>query len=58
VTQLRPAGAGALGGLQIGDLLTHVVTKELADTAQFVNVLNHRPPRPRSYESWAKEFRS
>jgi S1-C subfamily serine protease len=38
VTQLRPAGAGALAGLQIGDLVTHVETRQLTDAAQFANV--------------------
>jgi serine protease Do len=31
VTQLRPAGPGALAGLQVGDLLTHLGTKQLID---------------------------
>jgi serine protease Do len=31
VTQLRPAGAGALAGLKVGDLLTHLGTKQLVD---------------------------
>jgi serine protease Do len=38
VTQLRPAGAGALAGLQIGDLITHVGTRELDDVTQLVQV--------------------
>jgi serine protease Do len=29
VTQLRPAGAGALAGLKVGDLITHLGTKQL-----------------------------
>jgi serine protease Do len=29
VTELRPAGAGAVAGLKIGDLITHVGTKQL-----------------------------
>jgi serine protease Do len=33
VTQLRPAGPGALAGLRVGDLVTHVGTKPVADVA-------------------------
>jgi serine protease Do len=38
VTQLRPAGAGALAGLRIGDLITHLGTKQLVDVRDIVNV--------------------
>jgi serine protease Do len=38
VTQLRPAGAGALAGLKIGDLITHAGTKRLADVADLASV--------------------
>jgi serine protease Do len=31
VTQLRPAGPGALAGLKVGDLITHLGTKQLVD---------------------------
>lgn len=37
VTQLRAAGAGALAGLQIGDLITHLGTAEVRD----VGALTH-----------------
>jgi serine protease Do len=37
VTQLRPAGAGALAGLQIGDLITHLRTKQLYDATQLAD---------------------
>jgi serine protease Do len=38
VTQLRPSGAGALAGLEIGDLITHVGTKQVEDVAQLTNL--------------------
>jgi serine protease Do len=38
VTQLRPAGAAALAGLKIGDLITHAGTKRLADVADLASV--------------------
>ena len=38
VTQLRPAGAGALAGLKIGDLITHAGTKRLTDVADLAAV--------------------
>jgi serine protease Do len=38
VTQLRPAGAGALAGLKVGDLVTHAGTKRLADVADLASV--------------------
>jgi serine protease Do len=43
VTQLRPAGAGALAGLKIGDLITHVGTKQLIRAADLATV--HTPTR-------------
>jgi S1-C subfamily serine protease len=41
VTQLRPAGPGALAGLKVGDLITHVGTKQLTAPADIAAV-----PRP------------
>ncbi len=38
VTQLRPTGPGALGGLRIGDLITHVGTKQLIQAADLASV--------------------
>ena len=38
VTQLRAAGAGALAGLRIGDLITHAGTKRLAGVADLATV--------------------
>ena len=38
VTQLRPAGAGAVAGLKIGDLITHAGTKRLTDVADLASV--------------------
>jgi serine protease Do len=43
VTQLRPAGAGALAGLKVGDLITHVGTKQLIAIADLTAV--HAPTR-------------
>jgi serine protease Do len=43
VTQLRPAGAGALAGLKVGDLITHVGTKPLIAIADLTAV--HAPTR-------------
>ena len=46
VTQLRPAGPGALAGLKIGDLITHVGTKQLIGTANLamVHIPNRQAP--------------
>jgi serine protease Do len=41
VTQLRPAGAGALAGLQVGDLITQVGNKPLLDVLDVASV---QPP--------------
>jgi serine protease Do len=38
VTQLRPAGPGALAGLRVGDLITHVGTKQLIATSDLTAV--------------------
>ena len=38
VTQLRPAGAGALAGLKVGDLLTHVGTKPIFSATDLISV--------------------
>lgn len=38
VTQLRPAGPGALAGLKVGDLITHAGSKQLVDTADIAAV--------------------
>ena len=38
VTQLRPAGAGALAGLRVGDLITHLGTQQLIQAADIVSV--------------------
>jgi serine protease Do len=43
VTQLRPAAAGALAGLKVGDLITHVGTKPLLAMADLTTV--HAPTR-------------
>ena len=38
VTQLRAAGAGALAGLRVGDLITHAGSKQLTGVADLANV--------------------
>jgi serine protease Do len=38
VTQLRSAGAGALAGLKVGDLITYAGSKHLDDVGDLVNV--------------------
>jgi serine protease Do len=43
VTQLRPAGPGALAGLKVGDLITHVGTKQLISISDLATV--HVPTR-------------
>jgi serine protease Do len=46
VTQLRPAGAGALAGLKVGDLITHAGTKQLAAVADLASVAAPSPQAP------------
>ncbi len=46
VTQLRRAGAGALAGLKIGDLITHAGTKRLTDVADLASVSKPTPQMP------------
>jgi serine protease Do len=46
VTQLRPAGAGALAGLKVGDLITHVGTKQLVRVADLAAVATPTPRAP------------
>jgi serine protease Do len=38
VTQLRPAGPGALAGLRVGDLITHLGAKQLTQAAEIAAV--------------------
>jgi serine protease Do len=38
VTQLRPTGPGALGGLRVGDLITHLGTNQLIQAADIATV--------------------
>jgi serine protease Do len=46
VTQLRPAGPGAVAGLKVGDLITHVGTKQLIAISALatVHVPTHQAP--------------
>jgi serine protease Do len=46
VTQLRPAGPGALAGLKVGDLITHVGTHQLVDVLDVAKVATPTPQAP------------
>jgi S1-C subfamily serine protease len=46
VTQLRPAGPGALAGLKVGDLLTHAGSKQLIGVTDLVKAGNPTPRAP------------
>ena len=46
VTQLRPAGAGALAGLKVGDLITHAGTKQLVGVTDIATVATPTPQAP------------
>jgi serine protease Do len=46
VTQLRAAGAGALAGLRIGDLITHAGSKQLTAVADLATVGMPSPQQP------------
>jgi serine protease Do len=46
VTQLRPAGSGALAGLRVGDLLTHAGTKHLEEVSDIASVSKPTPKQP------------
>jgi serine protease Do len=43
VTQLRPAGPGALAGLKVGDLITHIGTKQIFAAPELAGI---KPPTP------------
>jgi serine protease Do len=46
VTQLRPAGAGALAGLRVGDLITHIGTQQLVDVSDVGKLGTPTPQAP------------
>jgi serine protease Do len=46
VTQLRPAGPGALAGLKVGDLITHAGTKQLIAVADIARIAVPSPQAP------------
>jgi S1-C subfamily serine protease len=46
VTQLRPAGPGALAGLKVGDLITHAGTKQLITVAVIAAIATPTPQVP------------
>jgi serine protease Do len=46
VTQLRPAGAGALAGLKVGDLITHAGSKQLVGVTDIAAVATPTPQAP------------
>jgi serine protease Do len=46
VTQLRPAGPGALAGLKVGDLITHAGSKQLNGVSDLAKVATPTPRAP------------
>jgi serine protease Do len=46
VTQLRPAGPGALAGLRVGDLITHAGTKQLIEVKDLAAIAAPSPQVP------------
>jgi serine protease Do len=46
VTQLRPAGPGALAGLKVGDLITHAGTRQLVGATDLATVATPTPRAP------------
>jgi len=46
VTQLRPAGPGALAGLKVGDLITHAGTKQLIGVTDIARIAMPTPQAP------------
>ena len=46
ITQLRPAGPGALAGLKVGDLITHAAGKQLVDVADIATAAQPTPEAP------------
>jgi serine protease Do len=46
VTQLRPAGPGALAGLRVGDLITHLGAKPVLDPTDVLDVPTPTPQAP------------
>jgi serine protease Do len=46
VTQLRPAGPGALAGLKVGDLITHMGSKQLVGVTDLATVATPTPQAP------------
>jgi serine protease Do len=46
VTQLRPAGPGALAGLKVGDLITHSGTQQLVRVTDLATVATPTPRAP------------
>jgi serine protease Do len=46
VTQLRPAGAGALAGLKVGDLITHAGSKQLVGVTDIAAAATPTPQAP------------
>jgi serine protease Do len=46
VTQLRPMGPGALAGLRVGDLITHLGSKQLIDVGDMAKLATPKPESP------------
>jgi serine protease Do len=46
VTQLRPMGPGAMAGLKVGDLITHMGTQQLIDVGDMAKLATPKPETP------------
>ena len=46
VTQLRPAEPGAVAGIKVGDLVTHIGAKQLTGTADIASINKPTPQEP------------
>jgi len=46
VTQLRPAGPGALAGLKVGDVITHIGSKQMIDVRDVKGTPTPAPQTP------------
>ncbi|MGA2779188.1 MAG: trypsin-like peptidase domain-containing protein [Steroidobacteraceae bacterium] len=46
ITQLRPSGPGALAGLRVGDLITHVATTQLVEPSDLATTGKPTPQDP------------
>jgi S1-C subfamily serine protease len=58
VTQLRPAAPGALAGIRVGDLVTHLGTKQIVCGHGYLSHCQTDSPRPGAPSSCARRFTS